>query len=272
MKKLDAADKPWVITSVLVILISTAAFLPYAYGHQQPSGGSRLGLLFGIVGFAMLAFSTSLAIRKRFPRLLPAGFWVRGHLYAGATCLPLLLFHSYGSNGENRSFSLGGPLTSLLIILLLLVIICGVVGRRLQRRLPSYLLTSVPRDGGYERDCRALAKCHGEAREIILKATGEALKAFYQTHVERFLGAGEAGLLSTAETAEGAFVALDKKIDAPDRPISARLRCLVRESQELRRRTRLYRISYLVFKAHRLLSFLLLGIALLHGLVSLMFI
>ena len=61
-------------------------YVPYALGAPQgPRGGSAIGLLFGIVGFAFMLFAALLGARKRVPvwRLGRAQAWMRGHLWLG---------------------------------------------------------------------------------------------------------------------------------------------------------------------------------------------
>src|SRR2546426_12335413 len=76
---------------------------------QGRSGGSVVGIAFGIIGSAFMAFAGLLGARKKFPvwRLGPAQTWMRGHLWLGVLSLPLILFHGAVRFG-------GGPAAGLM--------------------------------------------------------------------------------------------------------------------------------------------------------------
>jgi hypothetical protein len=105
---------------------------------QGPRGGSAIGLLFGIVGFAFMIFAALLGARKRVPvwRLGRAQAWMRGHLWLGFLSLPLILFHG--------GFHFGGTLTRVLMWLLIITVASGVFGAVLQNYLPRIMTTDVP--------------------------------------------------------------------------------------------------------------------------------
>src|SRR6266849_176175 len=101
--------------------------MPYSlHSAQGPSGGSGLGLTYGIVGFSFMLFAGLLGLRKTFPvwRVGRAQSWMRGHLWLGFLSFPLILFHG--------GFRFGGPLTRTLMWLLIFVFASGVLGAALQ--------------------------------------------------------------------------------------------------------------------------------------------
>src|SRR5258707_15032566 len=94
--KLDSTQRSWFFLSIAIFAMCVAIYVPYALtAARGPTGGSALGLAFGIVGFAFMLFAAALGARKRAPtwRIGRAQAWMRGHLWLGALALPLILFH-----------------------------------------------------------------------------------------------------------------------------------------------------------------------------------
>ena len=92
---IDQTHKPWGVASAAILIVAVVAYIPYALG-STPSGGSLLGLIYGTVGFGLMAFVTLLALRKKFPiwRIGRTKTWMRGHLWLGALSMPLILLHA----------------------------------------------------------------------------------------------------------------------------------------------------------------------------------
>ncbi len=79
-----------------------------------------------------------LGARKRVPtwRVGRAQAWMRGHLWLGLLCLPLILFHG--------GFHFGGTLTRVLMWLLIITVGSGVFGAVLQNYVPRLMTEQVP--------------------------------------------------------------------------------------------------------------------------------
>jgi hypothetical protein len=122
-----------------MLALSIAIYVPYALNAPQGlRGGSAIGLLFGILGFAFMLFAAALGARKRVPvwRLGRAQTWMRGHLWLGLLSLPLILLHG--------GFHFGGTLTRVLMWLLIITVASGLFGAALQHYLPRMMTTDVP--------------------------------------------------------------------------------------------------------------------------------
>lgn len=106
------------------------------WGWPRPS--SRLGVLLGLVGGAIVLFEMALLPRKwlRRLRLVPTKWWMRLHVWLGLVCLPVILVHA--------GFGLGGPLPAVTLILFLLVTASGIWGLAMQQWLPEKILAEVP--------------------------------------------------------------------------------------------------------------------------------
>ncbi len=136
---IDRTHKPWFVGSVLVLTSAAAAYWAMEKRSMHgPTGGSVLGLVFGIAGSLLMIFAALLAVRKRLPtwRVGSAQFWLRGHLWLGTLGFVLILFHA--------SFGWGGLLENLLWISFGLVVVTGFAGVVLQQVIPRLLTTRVP--------------------------------------------------------------------------------------------------------------------------------
>ena len=104
--RMDHTQRGWALGSFALLAISAVAYVIYVLQSPAgPSGGSFMGLVFGITGFAFMIFAALLGARKRVPtwRVGRAQAWMRGHLWLGLLSLPMILFHG--------GFHFGGTLT-----------------------------------------------------------------------------------------------------------------------------------------------------------------
>jgi hypothetical protein len=127
------------MASLVIFAASAVVYIFYTLNSPTgPSGGTTIGLAFGIVGFAFMIFAGLLGARKRVPvwRLGRAQAWMRGHLWLGLLSLPLILFHG--------GFHFGGTLTRLLMWLLIITVVSGVFGAVLQNYVPRMMTSDVP--------------------------------------------------------------------------------------------------------------------------------
>src|SRR6058998_1224284 len=83
---LDASHHRWIIATAVAAVVATAAYMPYAASRPNgPSGGSWPGLVFGLLGFALMIYAGLLGARRKVPtwRLGRATTWMKGHLWLG---------------------------------------------------------------------------------------------------------------------------------------------------------------------------------------------
>lgn len=129
---------PWVVVTAVVLAGSIAWYIAASRGAGAlVGGGSLVGLVTGVIAGAIIAFEMLLWPRKwlRRLRLIPAKFWMVGHIWLGLLVLPMAILHS--------GFHLGGLLPTLLMTLLVLVYISGLYGLVLQQLLPRWMLRNV---------------------------------------------------------------------------------------------------------------------------------
>ena len=162
--RLDSTQKSWMFISIAIFVVSLAVYVPYALtAPRGPTGGSAIGLVFGIVGFAFMIFAAALGARKRVPtwRLGRAQAWMRGHLWLGFLALPLILFHG--------GFHFGGTLTKILTWLLIITVGSGVFGAALQNYLPRIMTKDVPLETIYDEI--------GHVRRLLREEADRAMEA-----------------------------------------------------------------------------------------------
>ncbi len=143
--RMDSTQRSWLFISAAIFVVAPVIYVPYALtAARGPTGGSAVGLAFGIVGFAFMIFAAALGVRKRVPtwRLGRAQAWMRGHLWLGFLALPLILFHG--------GFHFGGTLTRILMWLLIITVASGVFGAALQHYLPRMMTKDVPLETIYD--------------------------------------------------------------------------------------------------------------------------
>ena len=163
MRISNRAHIPWFL---LVVLATSAACWVYL-GNFHPArlppglglppalvqkasehrsiGGTPVGLIFGVVAFAIFIFGALLSLRKKVV-LWPIGSvqsWLRAHIWLTLLTIPLVLLHS--------GFRLGAPMTALLMALYGVVMVSGIYGLILQHRVPQIMKERLPTETVYEQ-------------------------------------------------------------------------------------------------------------------------
>ena len=209
---MDPTQRGWAIGSLGLFLLSTAGYVLYAMNAPSgPRGGSTVGLIFGIVGFAFMLFAALLGARKRVPtwRLGRAQAWMRGHLWLGLLSLPLIFFHG--------GFHFGGTLTHVLMWLLIITVASGLFGAALQNYVPRLMTEDVPLETIYDEIGNVRKSLRGEADhsvETLCGAIGLASKASEEPQraggfsALRPIAAGAAPLRTSAAVSAGASAAV----------------------------------------------------------------
>ena len=143
------------------------AYAVYALQSPQgPRGGSTVGLVFGVIGFAFMIFAALLGARKRVPtwRVGRAQAWMRGHLWLGFLALPMILFHG--------GFHFGGTLTGVLMWLLTITVFSGLFGATLQHYIPRVITSDVPLETIYDEIGRVRTLLREEADRAVESLCG----------------------------------------------------------------------------------------------------
>ena len=164
---IDRSHRSWAAASAAILAVAIVIYVPYALGSAPPGGGSALGLAYGIVGFAFMAFVTLLSLRKKFTiwRIGRTQTWMRGHLWLGALSFPLILLHA--------GLLFGHGLTAWLMWIFLVVWTSGLAGAWLQHSLPRRMMREVPMETIYDQIGRIRAQLLDEADTVVADACGK---------------------------------------------------------------------------------------------------
>jgi hypothetical protein len=197
---IDRTHRSWAIGSGAALAAAAVGYVASVAVSDRPwSGGSAIGLTYGIIGFVMMLFAGLLAAKKkvRLWRIGRAQTWMRGHLWLGLLSFPIILFHA--------GLTFGGSLTAVLMWVFAIVIVSGVVGAALQHYMPRLMLARLPMETIYEQIPHVRAQLLVEADSIVSDACG-GMAVITDPAAERSMGG--ASKLQTA-------VRIDADVTAP---------------------------------------------------------
>jgi hypothetical protein len=295
---LDAKHKPWIAAISGLTLLSTGAYIPYhLLSLNGPSGGSLVGMAFGILAFGLMVFVGLLGLRRRYPSLRVGRpeIWMRGHLWLGILIVPLVLFHA--------GFQFGGTLTILLMVLLLLVTLSGILGIILQQILPRVMTGRVTMETIYDQIDHVLAQLLSEADQLVSSVAGPVLptgtpvaavagasgpdapgpmsrkdtriegslpmRDFYLNQVRPFLEARKcSGPLSNPQRAIAAFAPIRSLVPPAAHEALRDLELICEERRQLATQEKLHRWLHGWLLVHIPLSYTLFLLSLIHGIAS----
>jgi hypothetical protein len=153
--QIHKSHRGWLILFVLVV---AAAYGVYRYELRHgraalfgPSGGSAVGLTFGIAAATLLLFAALHGVRRWLPGMT-SQTWSQAHYWLGALVLPLAWFHG--------AFHHGGALTSASMWLLYAVVVSGA--------LAAMLRCFIVPAGADEPVEETLARLTGEAEDVVV--------------------------------------------------------------------------------------------------------
>jgi hypothetical protein len=288
--RIDRTHQKWLVASLVILGGASAVYVFYsARSPAGASGGSAVGLTFGIVGSTFMVFAGLLAARKKLPvwRLGRAQSWMRGHLWLGLLSLPMILFHG--------GFRFGGPLTSVLMILLILVVASGLFGAALQHYMPHVMTAEVQKETIFEQIDHVRAGIIADADALVSATTGASnagatkrtaaavqtmaltqeaasvVSNFYVRKMRPFLqnDGGERDALADTSRARAIFVELRTLLPAEAHDAVKSLEDICEEERQLRRQTRLHHWLHGWLMLHIPLSFALLLLGCVHAFMAL---
>jgi hypothetical protein len=224
---IDRRHKTWIVAT---LLLAGVAMGMYAWlGRNVPgglTGGSTVGLWYGILGSLLMVFAGLLSALRHIPSWWWIGsrtFWLKGHIWLGLLSGVVLLCHS--------GYHWGGGLTQALWIAFGLTILTGVYGVILQNIVPRLMTLRFSSEAPQEQLphlCDVLRRKADALDEAIWSVEMQVpqsdlmgsqfgmgakvqLQQFYEKHVRPFLsvkGTRNAPLLAKAFQAEQAFARL----------------------------------------------------------------
>jgi hypothetical protein len=164
--RIDRGHFRWFLFSTGFLVVACVTYALYARGAPGgPTGGSAMGLTFGIAGTAFMLYAALLGVRKKRPhyRVGRAATWLKGHLWLGALSFPLVFFHA--------GFEFGGPLAKVLMWIFILVFLTGLFGLALQQILPRFMTQNLPQEVVYEQIDHVRQALLEEAELLVTGAT-----------------------------------------------------------------------------------------------------
>jgi hypothetical protein len=290
---IDRSHRTWAMGSALALTLAAIFYLPYASGNVPPSGGSPLGLAYGIAGFAAMAIVTLLSLRKKFPiwRIGRTQSWMRAHLWLGALSLPLILLHA--------GFLFGHGLTSVLMWLFVVVYASGVYGAWLQHTMPRRILRDVPMETIYDQIAHVREQLLDEADTVVADASGKLqvavpvaasganalasvmrigaddtapLREFYTREMRPFVERPTRAHPLADETAAAALFGKLRALVQPALTAAiADLESICEEERQLLRQERMHGLLHGWLIVHVPLSFALMTLAVVHIVMALRF-
>jgi hypothetical protein len=279
--RIDRTHRPWMLAAIAVLVVATAAYIPYVLGSPgEASGGSAMGLVYGIAGYGLMLYAGFLGVRKRVRswKIGRAQTWMRGHLWLGVITVPLILFHA--------GFAWRGPLTLVLMILLLIVIASGIFGALLQHYLPSMITQRVPMETIYEEIPHVRAQLTAEADNLISAVCGseypakaaievedqdkQRLRQAYTLNMLPFLKEPDRSDMELASATRAAqfFDSLRRSMSSSLHPAIQHLENILEEERQLNRQMRFFRLLQTWLVVHVPASIVLLVLASIHAIVA----
>lgn len=173
----------WFAVFAIGTIASVVYYFWYAAGESRWPGGSSVpGMVFGVLGGAIMLFEFLLWPRKwNFFRRMRIGRtqdWLRAHIWLGLLTIPLILLHS--------GFTWGGWLSTILAFSFISVIVSGLVGLWLQNILPGYLLELVPGETIYSQIGDVSQKLVKSADEMIQTTLGSGVRVAQSAEAPAF--------------------------------------------------------------------------------------
>ncbi|HUA17176.1 MAG TPA: hypothetical protein VMB25_00440 [Bryobacteraceae bacterium] len=290
--RIDRTQRPWIIATVLLAVVSTIAYVVYAL--EVPGGargGTAMGLAFGIVGYGMMLYAGLLGARKKVPtwRIGRAQTWMRGHLWLGLLSLLLILYHA--------GFAFRGPLTLVLMLLFFIVIGSGILGAVVQHYVPGLMTSEVPLETIYEEIPHVRAQLREEADQLAASICGSLdggapaaeaaagvatlveieqedrarFREAYLHKVRPYLADPEASGEELADTRRAGelFQSLRRLLAAPVHGVLDDLENLCEEERQLSRQIRIYHWLHGWLLVHVPLSIALLVLGGVHAVMAL---
>lgn len=164
---IDQGHKKWIRITIVLFLIATATYIPYAlFFPGGPRGNTWPGLLYGVIGSGLMLYAGLLSARKKVPtiRLGRAATWLKGHIWLGLLTVPLIAYHA--------AFSWGGWLEIALWIVFLTIIASGIFGLFMQATIPKLMTERVQMETIYEQIPHICSMIKFEADSIVASLCG----------------------------------------------------------------------------------------------------
>jgi hypothetical protein len=285
---IDSSHKRWfwITAGLAVLLLGIYGWFNYTTPGGL-TGGSTIGLWYGILGMGLMVYAALLSALRRVPSWWWIGSrktWLKGHIWLSLLSVVVLLCHS--------GFHWGGPLEQVLWLVFGLTIATGVFGLVVQQIIPRLMTTRILREAPYEqipRLCQVLRRRADaladqiKAIEVQVSQTnflasqvGMGAKVqfqqFYEKQIRPFLSEGypRSSLLANPMAAEEAFTRLRAlpALRSAEEPLTE-LQLLCDERRQLPEQERLHLWLHVWLLVHIPLSVMVLVLGVAHAILAL---
>lgn len=171
-------SKSWLIACLVIFAACAVAYVPYHRSQPAgPSGGTWMGLFYGVIGTAMILLAMGLTPRKKWrtARVGRVYWWMQAHVWFGLLSFPVILFHAGFRDGL-----WGGWMTWALMVLFIIIEVSGIAGLVMQNVLPGRLLREVEYETIYEQIDAVSAKLKEEAEAKVVAITRRKVEEAYE--------------------------------------------------------------------------------------------
>jgi hypothetical protein len=183
---IDASHKKWMVATLVLSVAAVAVYWGFDRGAPGGlTGGSAVGLWYGMIGSALMVYAGLLAALRKVPSWWWIGsrkVWLKGHIWLGLLSLALLLCHS--------GFSWGGVLTRILWVVYGLTLLTGAAGLLVQQFLPRMLTARVPSEAPYDQLPHIVEVLRGRADELLASVWSADIEATQMTMRGTQVGVG----------------------------------------------------------------------------------
>lgn len=196
-------SKKWVFAAAAIFAVCLITYVPYHLAARTgPSGGTWPGLLYGVLGTAMILLAMGLTPRKKW-RTMRIGrvyWWMQAHVWFGLLSFPVICFHAGFRDGL-----WGGSLTWALMVLFIVIELSGILGLVFQNLLPGKLLRDVQYETIFEQIDHVVEKLREEAEGKVATIRNRKVERAFEVDA---MPAGGAATV-TAATTPGAHQLLE---------------------------------------------------------------
>ncbi len=159
---IDAGHRRWFVGTIVCATLA----LGFYYWCDRATvggvtGGTTVGLWFGVAGTAMMLFCGAFVVL----RLVPAWWWLgsrkawlKAHIWLGLLSVVMIFCHS--------GFRIGGLMGQALWTVLAIIIASGIFGLIVQQTLPGLLTRKVPEEASYEQINHYCGVLRGRADDL----------------------------------------------------------------------------------------------------------
>jgi hypothetical protein len=144
---IDSTHRIWFQVTAGIALVAVGGYAwAYVVTPGGLTGGTSLGLWYGVIGTLLMVYAGLLSVVRRVSRhwwIWPRQTWLRGHIWLGSLSGIFILCHS--------GFRWGGLIEIILWALLLGTLATGVLGLVFQWAFPTLLTLRIPSEIPYEQ-------------------------------------------------------------------------------------------------------------------------